>query len=120
MKRFGIQAGLTALLALVIGWFVPWWSVVIAGMLAAFVLGGRDLRDLGAGFAGGFLLWFFLSMGTGTFVGGPLAARVGELIGGLSPFLLYLVTGALAGIAAGLGAMAGGQIRVALFGKKTR
>ena len=108
----------TALLAYAGGMFLPWWSVAVAG----FIAGGWLLQKPGTAFLSGFtsvfLLWagfaFFRSQANDDI----LATRFAQLIlKSDNPLLLVLLTGAIGGLTAGLGALAGSLGRSIISGR---
>jgi len=108
----------TALLAYAGGMFLPWWSVAVAG----FIVGAWLLQKPGTAFLSGFtsvfLLWagfaFFRSQANDDI----LATRFAQLIlKSDNPLLLVLLTGAIGGLTAGLGALAGSLGRSIISGR---
>lgn len=87
--------------------FLPWYSLP----LVALGLGWLFRLDAGKSFLAGFLAGFFLWGAYAWFLNdlndGILAARIGQLFGGLSAAVMVLVTAAFAGMFGGLGALTG-------------
>lgn len=93
---------------------LPWWGIVLAGVVAGAWLAAP--RSVAAGaFAGGLLFWggsaFLQDIGNE----GILSARVGALFGGASGFQMVLLTGVLGGLLALLGGLCGAFGRRAVF-----
>lgn len=101
-----------AALAWLLSFFLPYWSLALAGFVGGFVfrLGGIG-RDFSAAFFGGFLFWFvygMLILGTNS----PLFERVGGLLpGNPKGFMLAFIGGVLAGLLAGFGALTGATLK---------
>ncbi len=115
--RFTIAAGAVLLLALMGQWWLPWYALVGAALLAGalFRLGAGG--SFAAGFLAGCLLWGGYAWYLDSRNGGLLSARMGELFGGLPGAGLLAATALLGGLLAGLGALTGSLGRAALAGK---
>ena len=103
---------LTLVLAVVLSLFLPWWAVMLAGALAAILIPLKKAWVFFSPFMAVLLYWsvyaYFLSSGN-DFI---LAGKISQLLQlGGSPFLLILVTGIIGGIAAGVSAVFGRQLR---------
>ncbi len=98
------------------GWLtiplLPWWRVLVFGLLAGLLFAGR-LRKwvFAAGFAGGMLLWGLHAAYLSSLNDGILGARVGDLFGGIGAGGAILLTGILGGLYGGLGAWTGKAVR---------
>lgn len=108
----------TALLAYAGGMFLPWWSVAVAGFIAGAWLLQKPGTAFLSGFTSVFLLWagfaFFRSQANDDI----LATRFAQLIlKSDNPLLLVLLTGAIGGLTAGLGALAGSLGRSIISGR---
>ncbi len=110
--RFLLTVLLIAALSFIAGIFLPWWSIAIVSLVAAFFL----LQSVGAaflaGFLGIFLLWSVLAFWIDTQNSSILSHRIAQLfpLNG-SSVLLILVTALVGGLVAGFAAMAGTSLR---------
>jgi hypothetical protein len=115
---------LTLLLTVVLGGLfqqlLPWYSIALAGFLAAFLAkpswGGTAFA---MGFLGGALLWGTYSAYLNGQNDGLLAMRLGVTLGGLTPNMMIAVTALLGGIYAGLGAICGYWAQKTLTGSNS-
>jgi len=107
-----IACVLTALLAFVLGLFLPWWSIAIAAFGVAALIPQKALRAFLSGFLGLFILWGGLAWWIDMNNQGILSKRIAELmqIPG-KPFVLVLATGLIGGLVAGVAALSGSFLR---------
>lgn len=86
---------------------LPWWMTAVGGVIAGIVFPLSAGAAFATGFAAGFSLWY----GVATFFNfannSVLAAKMGELFGGLQSWHLLTGTGMLGGLMAGLGVLTG-------------
>lgn len=110
--KLTVSVILTALLAMVGGFYFPWWSLAIAAFLIATLVHQKAPKAFLGGFLGIFLLWGGLAWWKDIENGGLLSKRMAELLklGGNS-FLLILVTALIGGLVGGLAAMTGSFLR---------
>jgi hypothetical protein len=103
---------LTALLAVVGGLYLPWWSIAIAAFIPVLLIPMRSTRAFLAGFLGIFILWFFLAWWIDQKNDSVLSKKVAEIfhLGG-SSFLMILVTALIGGLVGGLAALSGSYLR---------
>lgn len=99
---------LTAILGMIFQQFLPWYSIAVAGFIAAMITrpswGGTALL---MGFLGGAILWGGFSAYINTQNDGLMATRFGLTLGGLTPIMMILLTAMLGGVYAGLGTVCG-------------
>ena len=101
----------TIILAAVLSFVLPWWSVMTAALATALFIPLKRAAVFFVPFLAIFLFWagfsFFLSSANDF----TLAKKISVLleIGG-NPYLLILVTGVIGGLAAGIAAVLGKQI----------
>jgi hypothetical protein len=94
--------------ALVLHQFLPWYSIVIAGLVGGILFPLRSsLSVFGSGFLAGLFLWGGYAAYLNAANQGLLASRLGETFGGLSAGMLVLVTGIIGAIFAGLSVWVG-------------
>lgn len=97
--------------------FLPWWTIVIICALVALILKFKIKSAFLTGFLGIFLLWLVQSFLLNSQNDGLLAAKVGQVLQGLQPILLMIITGLIGGIFGGLGAQIGAEINKYLQNK---
>jgi len=103
---------LTALLALVGGMWLPWWSIAIASLLIGLLVPQRAGRAFLAGFLGIFLLWAIYSLSKDIPNDGLLSAKVADMFSlGRNSILIILVTAFVGGLVGGFGGMTGSFLR---------
>jgi hypothetical protein len=99
---------LTVLLGALFQQFLPWYSIALAGFVAAFLAKPAwATMALTMGLLGGAILWGGYSAYLNGQNDGLLATRFGLTLGGLTPAMMIVVTALLGGIYAGLGAVCG-------------
>ena len=103
---------LTGLLALVLGVWLPWWSIAVASLLIGLLIPQRAAKAFLAGFLGIFLLWAIYAFIKDSRNDGLLSAKIAEVLPlGGSSFLLILVTAIIGGLVGGFGGMTGSFLR---------
>ena len=112
MKQLSIQLVLVLGLGLLLGMFLPWWSVAIAGFAGSYLIRSNSARSFFGSFLGIFLLWLAMAaivMGT---TGSPMPERFAGVMG-LPPngWLLAVVSAAGGGLVAGFAGIAGRSFR---------
>lgn len=114
-----LQLTAMALLVAAGGWFtapfLPWWRVLVFGLLGGlFLSGGLKKWVFAAGFLGGMVLWGLHSSYLSGLNGGLLGERIGGLFGGLGAMGTILLTAVLGGVYGGLGTWTGKLLRGAI------
>lgn len=102
-----LQILLILLLARLLSFFLPWWSLAPAAFIIGLLLARKSGGAFLAGFLGIFLLWGAYAYLYNLENDGLLAGKMGELLGGLSPLLMILVTAVLGGLLGGLASLSG-------------
>ena len=105
----------TLILALILSLFLPWWSVMTAALATALFIPLKKAAVFFVPFFAILLFWavytFMLSSGNDF----TLAKRIAKLLPlGGNPYALMLVTGIIGGLAAGITAIFGKQLSLAL------
>ena len=102
---------LLAVLTFLSGVFLPqWWFVAVIGFALAMIFREGLGRTALITFLAVFLVWLGTAMYIDAGNDSILSGRIGNLFGGLSPFLLAAVTGLLGGLCALLGALTGASL----------
>jgi|TARA_B100000508_G_C11408114_1_gene251866 hypothetical protein len=108
-----ILAVIILVAAFILNLFLPWWSVAIPGFIVGYLFKKEATPSFLWGFLGVFLLWAgqsaFINIGNN----GILAARIAEMMGMKTGWLIVLITGVIGGLVSGFGTMTG-----ALFNSK--
>lgn len=104
--KFIVSLVASALLSYGFGLFLPWWSVVPAGLLVGYFIPQKRVLSFFSAFLGVAIFWglfaFYISHANEHI----LAKRVSELvIKRSSPNLLILLTAFIGGITAGISAL---------------
>jgi hypothetical protein len=99
---------------------LPWYSIALAGFLAAFLVKPSWAgMAFGMGLLGGALLWGVYSAYLSDQNDGLLAMRFGITLGGITPNMMIVITALLGGIYAGLGAICGYWAQKTLMGSNS-
>ncbi len=98
------------------GWFtapfLPWWRVLVLGLLGGLVFAdGLKKWVFAAGFLGGMLLWGLHASYLSGLNGGILGERIGGLFGGIGATGAIVLTAVVGGLYGGLGAWTGKLLR---------
>jgi hypothetical protein len=110
--RFTVAVILTALLALAMGLFLPWYTIAAAAFLVALVVPQKPLAAWAAAFLSIFLLWGIHSLMLSSGNDHRLSTLAGEVILKSSqPFLLIFVTALLGGVVASFAGVSGSLLR---------
>lgn len=91
--------------------FLPWWSIVLGGLLAGMLYPSRSGICFAGGFTGAALLWGGYAALINVQNNGLLAGKMGQLLGGMPGWALVLVTAFVGGLYGGLGALLGSALR---------
>ena len=97
---------LTASAALILGEYLPWWSVAVAAFTISLVINQRPGVSFLSGFLGIALLWIAYSSWINQLNESILSERIASVLplqG--NPLLLILLTGIVGGLAGGLSAL---------------
>ncbi len=112
MKKQLINFVVTSIIAIILSQFSPWWSVMIAGFVSAFLFSLDKADVFFIPFLAIFCFWSvyaFILSSSNDFV---LAKKIAVLLPlGGNPYLLVLITGVVGGLASGLAAVFGKQLR---------
>lgn len=104
--KFILSTLTTALLALLLGLYLPWWSIAIAGFIIAILFKQSSSKGFLAAFLGVFLFWGMVAFLQDMKNQHLLSTKIGALLGiGNNPFLLILITGIVGGLVAGFAAL---------------
>lgn len=106
---------ITVFLAIILSLFLPWWSVMIAALVSGILFPLKKIAVFFTPFLAILLFWtcycFILSSANDF----TLAKRIANLLPlGGSPYLLILITGFIGGLAAGVAAILGKQLRLVI------
>lgn len=114
MKKNIINFFATILLAFLLSFVLPWWSVMTAALVTSLFIPLKKVAVFFVPFLAILLFWgtysFILSNGNDY----TLAKRIAVLLPlGGNPYILMLVTGCIGGLAAGITAVFGKQFALA-------
>jgi hypothetical protein len=103
---------LTALLSLIGGLYLPWWSIAIAAFISVLLVPMKSGKAFLAGFIGVFILWAVLAWLIDMKNQHLLSAKVAEIfpLGG-SSFVIILVTAFIGALVGGVAALTASFLR---------
>lgn len=117
MSKNSINLLTTVALAVVLSFFLPWWSVMVAAMVTAAGIPLKKAAVFFIPFLVILLFWVTYAFILGNANDFTLAKKIAQLLPlGGNLYLLLLFTGAVGGLAAGVAALFGRQL-VALGSK---
>ena len=106
--KFIVSAITSALLSYAFGLFLPWWSIMIVGLLVGYFIPQKRIFSFLSVFLGVALFWGLFALFISTSNEHILAKRVSMLvIKKDSPILLVMFTGIIGGISSGISAFTG-------------
>lgn len=106
-----INVAILFALCLIAQWFFPWWISIIVCAAYAFL---KENISFGKGFIAVFLLWLFTSLYIHFASNGVLTTKIAELFHIPNNFWIIQITALIGGIAGGLGALSGKNLRLIL------
>ncbi len=105
----------TIVLAYVLSLFLPWWSVMTAALATSLFISLKKAAVFFVPFLAIVIFWFVLSYFLSSANDFTLAKRIAVLLPlSGNPYVLMLVTCIVGGLAAGIAAIFGKQLSVAL------
>ncbi|GIV33270.1 MAG: hypothetical protein KatS3mg031_0805 [Chitinophagales bacterium] len=109
--KFSIALILAAIISLVLQWFLPWWSLVVAAFLTGFILVLPPWQSFIAGFIGTALVWWVYALIIDIRTQSILSEKIAPLFHLSHPALLILLCGASAGLIGGFALLSGSECR---------
>lgn len=105
--RFATALIITMVFAFLLHQFLPWWAIVLAGFLAGLIIKIKPFEIFLSTLLGGLLVWGGLALWLNAGNESILAARIGQLFGGIGTIGILVVTALFGGVFAGLGGLTG-------------
>ena len=102
-----LLATLVLIGAFVLNIFLPWWSIVLPGLIFGYFFKEKPVPSFLWGFLGVFLLWGGQALYTHIFNDGVLSTRIADMLGVGSPFIVVFITGIIGGLVSGLATLTG-------------
>ena len=116
MLKYVLSILVTALLAFVAGFYLPWWGIAIAAFLVSAAIPQKPSFSFLSGFLGVFLLWEILAWWIDSKNNGILSQKIANLLPlGGSSVLLILISSLIGAVVAGFAALAGTYLRRLIF-----
>lgn len=102
----------TLVLAAILSWVLPWWSVMLAAIISSYIFPLKKIAVFVIPFLAVLLFWCmycYLLSSSNNFI---LAKKIASLLPFQgNPYVLILATGVIGGFAAGISAIFGNQLR---------
>lgn len=112
MNRNSVNFLATLLLAISFSFILPWWSVMVSAIITAFFVPLKKSAVFFVPFFAVLVFWIGYSFILGSDNDFILAKRIANLLSmGGSHYALLVVTGIIGGIAAGVAAIFGKQLK---------
>lgn len=111
MTKNSVNFIITIILAFILSFFLPWWSIMIAAGITATSIPLKKGAVFFIPFIAILIFWSIYCFVISSANDFTLAKKISQLlqIGG-NPYILILVTGIIGGLAAGIAAIFGKQI----------
>jgi len=107
----------TGILTIILMEHLPWWWCGVFAFVVALALKLKPGAAFMMGLWGVALAWGMIAEWIDMQNESILSAKVGELFGGISSFLVITITAVIGGLIGGLGGMTGGALGVLIFKK---
>ena len=115
MRKNSINFIATITLAILLSFFLPWWSIMTAALTTALFIPLKRTAVFFVPFIAILLFWVVYSYILSSANDFTLAKRIAVLLPlGGNPYVLMLVTGIVGGLAAGIAAIFGKQLSLML------
>ena len=116
MSKYILSIIVTALVAFVMGLYMPWWGIAIAAFLVSAAIPQKPAFSFLSGFLGVFLLWEVLAWWIDNKNNGILSQKIASILPlGGSSVLLIVITSIIGGLVAGFAALAGTYMRRLIY-----
>ncbi len=116
--KFFISTILIAALSFAACLFLPWWVIAIAGFAVAFAIPQKNGLAFLSGFIALFILWAGMSFYMSSVNGNLFVHKISMLfLKADNPTVLFLLTGFIGGLVAGLGSLSGRLLKKVLVSK---
>jgi len=103
---------LTALLSLILGLYLPWWTIAIAAFLVALIIPQFPWKGFLSGFLGVFLLWTLLAWWKDMENQGILSSKIAVLFHlGSAHIVMIFVSALIGALIGGFAALSGSYLR---------
>lgn len=121
MNRALKNFGLTLFLAILLDMFLPWWSIMIAAICAAFIFPTKGLKVFFTPFMAIFIYWAIYAFILGSANEFTLTRKIGILFTlGDNWVAVLLITSIIGGVAAGISGIFGKQLSSTLSYHKSK
>lgn len=112
--KFFLTMMVALVTAFVLGLFMPWWSVAIAGAIAGFAIRQKPWVAFAAAFTGVFTLWFLMAYFISSSNAHILAGKISTLVlKANNPAGLILLSAFIGALVAGFAAASGSWFKKA-------
>ncbi len=116
--KFIFRIILIAILTYFTSLYLPWWIIVVASALAAYLLHGSTISAFISGFLGGGVVWLLVSWMRDLETKSIISNKIVQLFPFEDPIFLIIGSGIVGGLAAGFGAATGNSFRQLFIKRK--
>lgn len=111
---------LISTLTYLFGLITPWWTVMVAAAIVAFLIPGNNFNAILSGFMGAGLIWMVLAWKVDVETNSIMSSKMIELFPADDINMLIIVTATIGGVAGALGAFTGNSFRQIFIKKKEK
>ncbi|MGL1889016.1 MAG: hypothetical protein OCD76_21055 [Reichenbachiella sp.] len=116
---FIVRLLLIGVLSFIFSLFSPWWMIVLIAAIVSFIMPGNNFSAFLGGLLGAGIVWMVMAWKVDADAASLLSDKIVKLFPVDESSMLVLLTGAIGGIAGGLGAFTGNSFRQ-IFIKKVK
>lgn len=108
-----LRSAIYVLAFMVIGFILPWWSILIVASIIGWFENGL-MRSAVAALTSCFIAWFLLTLAFDIFSGFRISVRIGGLVSLPIPVIANILSATLGGLVSALAAATSNQMRAIL------
>ncbi len=115
MKSFLISIIIIFVVTYIIFLALPWWTIPIATFIVGIIFRLKSIPSFLSGFLGVGIVWLVLIVSKDAGNDVNIASAMGELFGGRSGYMVYILSGLIGGLMGGLASLTGSKMVLAFY-----